>query len=94
MAGLQGTYLERFVEGAPCRGLRCALQSQPTDSSAALREGCGPLPAELQRLLSTLRELDDRMTGALPARHAASLGARLTHAWWVRRAAKHGASKV
>ena len=61
MTALQGTYIERFVEGAArWRALRVCLRV----AHAAAAPGCGPLPSELQRLLSTLRELDERMTGA------------------------------
>ena len=60
---LQGTYIERFVEGAAAgRALR--LDPSVRLPRAAPASGCGPLPSELQRLLSTLRERDEHMTGA------------------------------
>jgi hypothetical protein len=56
----------------------CGARAAPTPrrADATLRaSGCGPLPAELQRLLSTLRELDERMTGARGRRARQSRGA-------------------
>ena len=42
--------------------------------------GCGPLPAELQRLLATLGELDERIAGVPPRAARAQLCARLRRA--------------
>ena len=55
-------HLHRALRGR-CSALACAARLLARCSRRAT-PGCGPLPSELQRLLSTLRELDERMTGA------------------------------
>lgn len=79
----------RSYEQHPSRAIRreCAARARTAASPDSHASACGPLPAELQRLLSTLGELDERIAGEpspgelrvrslTPARRSAGQSAR------------------